>query len=368
MAALPPEAPGPSKRMTFFLASGLDPDTYAAQHERGLTPDRHPYGTENVPDGWRFAFAAAPVPRLLRRPARVVHRVLGFDLVRALANRRALRRADAIYCHTEVEYLAAATVIGRGGPVLIGQTIWLFRRFAELGGLRRWASVRALRRVDVLVSNALPNHELGRALAPAARHVYVPFGVSRRFGTVARAVDGAQVLGVGNDVARDWDTFGDALSELPGVTVRVAGRQPVLVRGTNVAALTAGVDELLALYAHAVAVVVALRPNAHASGITTVLEAVAAGAPVIASDTGGLRDYFTDDEVLYVAPESSEELQAAITSTLADPEAASSRARAARERMDADAYWNDAYWDRIVALVADDPLPSRRQPAGGEQP
>ncbi|WP_443798338.1 glycosyltransferase, partial [Burkholderia gladioli] len=47
-------------------------------------------------------------------------------------------------------------------------------------------------------------------------------------------------------------------------------------------------------------IVVPLRPNHHASGITVMLEAAAVGKPMIVSDVGGLRDYFPNDCAAYV--------------------------------------------------------------------
>jgi glycosyltransferase involved in cell wall biosynthesis len=47
-------------------------------------------------------------------------------------------------------------------------------------------------------------------------------------------------------------------------------------------------------------VVVPLNPNLHASGLSVILEAALSGRPLIASDTGGLRAYFSSQEVRYV--------------------------------------------------------------------
>ncbi|OXH87791.1 hypothetical protein CA831_19630 [Burkholderia multivorans] len=56
------------------------------------------------------------------------------------------------------------------------------------------------------------------------------------------------------------------------------------------------------LYAWADVIVVPLRPNFHASGITVMLEAAALGKPMIVSDVGGLTDYFPHDTAAYVPP------------------------------------------------------------------
>ncbi len=47
-------------------------------------------------------------------------------------------------------------------------------------------------------------------------------------------------------------------------------------------------------------VVVPLKPNLHASGITVIEEAVILGLPVICSHAGGLEAYFSAEEVFYV--------------------------------------------------------------------
>jgi glycosyltransferase involved in cell wall biosynthesis len=50
------------------------------------------------------------------------------------------------------------------------------------------------------------------------------------------------------------------------------------------------------LYDWADTVVVPLKANLHASGITVLAEAALFGVPAVRSDTGGLRAYFSDEE------------------------------------------------------------------------
>lgn len=341
------------RRLTFFLDAGLDPESYERRWHDGLVPDRLPYGTEHVPDGWSFEFATRPVPTRLRRVAGRVRRVAGFDLIRALVNGRELRHAEVVYCHTEVEYLAvaAALLFRRRRPVVVGQTIWLFHSFDIVHPLRRAVIRRLLSRVDLLVSNARPNFVLGQQIAPRGRHLYIPFGISRIFGSRTRQPGRPDILSVGNDVARDWPLFRQTMAAHPDRDVRVASKVPVQVGDRQVSKVTADVGELLELYSTAHLLVVAVKENAHASGITTLLEAVAAGTPAIATRAGGLDDYFDDTEVLFVAPGSTAELEAAIEQCLADPAAAAARADAAQATQEANGYWNDSYWIRIVDAI-----------------
>ncbi|CAN5310168.1 glycosyltransferase [soil metagenome] len=343
------------RRLTLFLDAGLDPRAYERRWHDGLVPDRLPYGTEHVPDGWSFEFACRPVPQRLQRLARLARRVAGFDLVRALVNVRELRQAEAVYCHTEVEYLAvaAALLFRRRRPLVVGQTIWLFHQFDAMNPLRRTVIRRLLSRVDLLVSNARPNFSLGQRISPRGRHRYVPFGVSRIFGSRARQPGQPDILSVGNDVARDWPLFRQTMAAYPDREIRAASKVPMQVGERQVSRVTADVGELLDLYSTARVLVVAVKDNSHASGITTLLEAVAAGTPAVATRAGGLDDYFDDSEVLFVAPGSTDELEAAIEQCLVDPAAAAARALAAQATQAENGYWNDSYWVRIVDAIVE---------------
>jgi len=87
--------------------------------------------------------------------------------------------------------------------------------------------------------------------------------------------------------------------------------------------------DLVALYRSADLVVIPLEPSTYAAGITTLLEAAAVGCPVIASDTGGLRDAFNvPDAVEWVPPGDADALRVAITGLLGNPDR---RARLARD-------------------------------------
>lgn len=355
------------RRLTFMFDAGLDPQAYAERWSRGLVPDRAPYGIENAPPGWTFDVVDVAIPPVLHHLSQVLGARLGFDIVHAFLNRRKLRCAEVVYCHTEVEYLAAAVVLlgqRRRRTVLVGHTIWLFRRFGELGRARRHLYRWLLRRVDLFIANAGPNRELGVRIAPSSPHHFVPFGVSRVFDRRRMDGGGPDVLGVGNDAARDWDTFSAAAAQVGGL-VRVASKFPVDVAGVNVSRPTSGLAELLDLYGSASVVVVSVLDNAHASGITTLLEAVAGGAPCVATATGGLEDYFSDDEVSFVPVSDVQATAASIRALLGNRAEAEARARRARARMERDGYWNDDYWKRIVDVVSSLPGAGRRGSGAG---
>ncbi len=111
----------------------------------------------------------------------------------------------------------------------------------------------------------------------------------------------------------------------------------------------------MTLYRNAACLVVALHPNAHAGGVTTVLEGAAIGTPVVVADTGGLDAYFDEDEVAFVPTEDAVALRDRISELVEDAVAAKALGDRGRARFESARYTNDAYWERIGACLEADP-------------
>jgi hypothetical protein len=88
----------------------------------------------------------------------------------------------------------------------------------------------------------------------------------------------------------------------------------------------------------------------HASGITVLAEAALSGVPVIASDTGGLRSYFSGREVKYVAVGDFLALRHAIRALADDDNLRYRLACAAQERILSDDLSSKAYAMRHRAI------------------
>ncbi len=116
--------------------------------------DETPYGYGRAEHmGCKVTFSHSRNENRLEAAFRLAVRVaLGFDLIHAWRQRKAMARADVVWTHTESQFLAVAAVARRlaNRPRLLGQAVWLMDRWPSTTPLHR-ALFRALARdVDVM--------------------------------------------------------------------------------------------------------------------------------------------------------------------------------------------------------------------------
>ncbi|WP_118181638.1 glycosyltransferase [Paraburkholderia phosphatilytica] len=275
----------------------------------------------------------------MRLARRALKAVLGFDFIHTWRNRGEILRSDVIWTHTEHEHLSVALLLLLHGrprataPLLLAQSVWLLDRWPEYGALRRWCYRRLIARADVLTTLASDNARLCRRyLERDAVQVYyglntVDFPV--RAPRAWQPHTPLRVAAIGNDRDRDWDTFVKAFGHDARYDVRLATRRriPASLHAPNVRIASApGLAKQRELYDWADVIVVPLRPNAHASGITVMLEAAAVGKPMIVTRVGAVDDYFDDHAVSYVPPFDPAALRDAASRLAVRPEAALAQA------------------------------------------
>ena len=122
---------------------------------------------------------------------------------------------------------------------------------------------------------------------------------------------------------RDYPTLVEAARQLPECTFKIAAASPWSKHRNelsgqelppNVSARSYDYRELRALYAESVATIVPLYENDFQAGVTTILESMAVGCPVIATRTAGQKDVIVEGVTgLYVPPGDADALAAAVS-------------------------------------------------------
>ncbi len=242
---------------------------------------------------------------------RAVCRILGFDLVHAWRNRKEIRSADVIWAHTEREHMAAIALLlftpRSKRPRIIAQCIWLFDEWPRLSVLRQKAYGRLLKEADVITTLSPDNLNAARQALPASRTRLMMFGINTdcmKRPQLSPCRKPVRIAALGSDRHRDWSILLDAFGGAGEFEVRIATSaisRDVVERFGNVSVEAASSNsQVEELYKWADIVVVPLKKNLHASGLSVILEATIYGLPVIATDTGGLRAYFSDSQICYV--------------------------------------------------------------------
>jgi glycosyltransferase involved in cell wall biosynthesis len=360
--AAPADAAAASRiRVHVHLPIEQDHRVHRDHFLRGEWLDESPYGYHRAEQhGFRVTFsesyAESGGARLLRK---AFARLLGFDLVHAWRNREALRAAQVIWTHTEREHLAVLMLqrlSAAKDPPIIAQSVWLFDRWSSLAWPLRSLYSALLRHAGLLTMLSSENRRLAQSLLPDRKVLRIPYGIAieaflQDAPPIAPRPAGrpARIIAVGNDVHRDWPTLVSAIAGQPDLaltilTPRVAAVQALAAGAANIEVRSAAnVAELKAGYDSSLLLVVPLRPNLHASGITVMLEGAARGIPMVCTDVGGLRDYFAGEEVCYVPAGDADALRRAILDLAADPDRRASLARAARARLLREDYSSERY-------------------------
>ncbi len=162
------------------------------------------------------------------------------------------------------------------------------------------------------------------------------------FSPRADTVSDGSILTVGKDLARDYATFMNAVGQIPtGVRLAVLPRN---VEGldvpSNATVSRLSSVELRDAYARAACVVLPQRSDEYpfgseGGGLTALLEAMAMGKPIVASERGILRDYVDDGvDALLVPAEDPAALREAIERVLGDPALAARLGAAGRARVE----------------------------------
>ena len=306
-------------------------DQWAERHARGEVPDAWPYGLNRL-----AAHGIEPV-----WPSR--HQGLSEGLSRAVAKAAGgrfldswtapVRNVDARLCWDERTGIPAALdPRTRGVPVVSG-IIWA-------------TDPQAPRRARVLLRRALQKRNVivfvnSRGQLGPLREIsfgrleYLPFGVDTGFWYRSDDPDPGSrvVVSAGNDRHRDFETLiRGALKHPKNRLILASSVQIDSGKRLDVGPRTH--SELRALFHEANVVSVATHPNDHCSGLTTTLEAMSCGRPVVATRNPGMDEYIDDGVTgILVPPGDADALATAVEQLLDDPDRARAMGAAGAERV-----------------------------------
>lgn len=272
----------------------------------------------------------------------------GLDPLRGLRVLLRERRADILVCVAEapaVPLVLLRRLLGVRIPIAlwdIGLTeTWKLReRILDL-------VVPRVEAIMVLGSSQVPYIE-GR-WHPRARLEVIGHMVDAAFWRGGPVDPTGPVLALGEDVGRDYATLNEAVRGLD-LPVQVKTRRgPEAFGGAvapNLEVLRGWMSypELRTLYDRASMVVVPLLETLNASGVSTVLEAMAMGRPVVMTDTAAMRDFVRPDDTCLTVPiGDAAALRAAILRLQGDPALAARLGAAGRAMVE------ERFADRVFA-------------------
>lgn len=298
------------------LGHGFGGQSWTQRHAAGLIPglnDRLAYGYYRASgNGWSVEYSEDASENALTRFRRIGFRkMMGFDLIHAWRNRKGLFGADIVWTHTEIENLAVLLLFWlchwRRQPKVIANCVWLFDRWPNLSWPRRFIYRELLRRADVVTTFSPANIQVAKTVLPDTRCEYIRWGATiedLRKPSRKPMHSPLRIASLGSDIHRDWKTVITAFGNRERYRVEIGSQRikPKLLKGINNVTVrsVATADDVKALYEWADIVIVSLKPNLHASGITVILESTILGVPVVCTDSGGLRAYFSSSEICYV--------------------------------------------------------------------
>jgi glycosyltransferase involved in cell wall biosynthesis len=224
-----------------------------------------------------------------------------------------------VNCHwpTVSELARHKSTRARMGARLVAVDLVLRKPASLLAKLAAMRRRRVMKSVDLFINYFRDTSAIDAIYGIGERSIFVPFKANLwKLRSPAPAADGDYVLCFGRSL-RDFDTFFDAMERVgcPGVIVDPRSSQPwvhgsrftraIEALPSNVRIVPDGTSEQFQadLLRNARLVAVPVVPESVvASGISTILNAMAMGKCVIATAGPGVTDIF-DDELLSVPPE-----------------------------------------------------------------
>lgn len=283
-----------------------------------------------------------------------------WSFARELAS--SVTHTDILFCPSEDIAIPVAAACKQGQKT--AKIVAVFHNIDRPRGRIALNLFSAAKQIDLFLVHSYSqlNFLRRQAAIPADRVQLLPYSIDSSFftpGSVSPDKSRPVIATVGLE-KRDYRLLAAATADLD-VDVKISGFSRYAretsstfpeVTPSNMTRRFYEWDELVQLYRDADIVVVCLRENPYAAGITTLLEAMACKRPVIATRTEGLVDYLMDENsMLTVEPGDEAGLRSAIEYLLSHPEAAQQKAERAHQLF-LDRYRLDSYIESLARSFA----------------
>jgi glycosyltransferase involved in cell wall biosynthesis len=295
-----------------------DVTAWASDHADGKVPDRWPYGLHHFERHVDELRAVNVRPPTRSDKFRVLQRLAGSAVLPGP------RRDGATVSLAWDENTAVEMFAQRRASRMYSGLIWLTDIWGSgVQGVRAELLRCTLRRFAGLWCLSRPQVDEARRLLGKDMNVsYVPFGVDVNYFRPAPYPRRPMIFSAGGDRDRDPETLLEAFRLVREVRPDVE----LVVQSKSAGQVPEGVRrldhvphrELRDYYQRASVVVLATRPNWHASGMTVSLETQASGRPVVACATPGMEDYVREGVTGHLVPVRSPGALAARTLELLD--------------------------------------------------
>ncbi len=228
----------------------------------------------------------------------------GIDLVRSLEVLLRRRSYDAVI--SDFESPALLPLLLRGITRFRTPIVMVDIGLAPGWKLRDKILDIVVPRIDGIVALGTVQVEyIQRRWHPRALTTFVPMHIDTEFYQPTAFQPNRVILTVGDDIGRDFDTLLAATEGLEAEVVLKTNRE-ITERESHprVRRIKRRLDwtEYRAMFAAARCVVIPVAETVHASGIGSLLEAMAMGKPIVVTGSAGLNDYLRHEENALVVP------------------------------------------------------------------
>ena len=171
-------------KVFIHLRYGFNPKEWKKKYEKGLVPDRTPYGYHHAEKyGCSVKFSKDHKEnKLFSIIRRGIAKIIGFDTIHAKRNLKEMEKADVIWTHTEYEYLAILFLLRKlkrkKTPKIICQSIWLFDKWDNFSFIKKLIYKSLIKEADILTFHSNLNLNKAKEVFPNINKQIVHFGIS----------------------------------------------------------------------------------------------------------------------------------------------------------------------------------------------